>query len=84
MMTQHIVASYENELRELGHKIAEMGGQVERLVADSTTALLKRDVALAEKVIIADRKVNALQQEIENAAVTIIALASRSRTTCAR
>ena len=35
MMTQHIVASYENELRELGRKIAEMGGQVERLVADS-------------------------------------------------
>ena len=74
MMTQHIVASYENELRELGRKIAEMGGQVERLVADSTTALLKRDIALAEKVIIADRKVNALQHEIENAAVTMIAL----------
>lgn len=73
-MTQHIVASYENELRELGRKIAEMGGQVERLVTDSTTALLKRDIALAEKVIIGDRKVNALQHEIENAAVTMIAL----------
>jgi phosphate transport system protein len=73
-MTQHIVASYENELRELGRKIAEMGGQVERLVADSTIALLKRDVALAEKVIIGDRKVNALQREIEDAAITMIAL----------
>lgn len=73
-MTQHIVASYENELRELGRKIAEMGGQVERLVADSTIALLKRDVTLAEKVIIGDRKVNALQREIEDAAITMIAL----------
>lgn len=73
-MTQHIVASYENELRELGRKIAEMGGQVERLVADSTIALLKRDIALAEKVIIGDRKVNALQREIEDAAITMIAL----------
>ncbi len=73
-MTQHIVASYENELRELDRKIAEMGGQAERLVADSTIALLKRDIALAEKVIIGDRKVNALQREIEDAAITMIAL----------
>jgi phosphate transport system protein len=73
-MTQHIVASYENELRELDRKIAEMGGHAERLVTDSTTALLKRDIALAEKVIIGDRKVNALQHDIENAAVTMIAL----------
>ena len=73
-MTQHIVASYENELRELGRKIAEMGGYAERLVADSIKALIKRDTALAEKVIIGDRAVNALQREIEDTAIMMITL----------
>jgi phosphate transport system protein len=73
-MTQHIVASYENELRELNRKIAEMGGHAERLVADSIKALIKRDMALAEQVIIGDRAVNALQREIEDAAIMIITL----------
>jgi phosphate transport system protein len=72
-MKEHIVASYENELRDLSRKITEMGGRAERLVSDSVAALLRRDTALAERVIVQDKAVDTLQREIEDAAIAMIA-----------
>jgi phosphate transport system protein len=72
-MKEHIVTSYENELRDLTRKITEMGGRAERLVADSVAALLKRDTELAERVIVQDKTVDILQREIEEAAIAMIA-----------
>ena len=72
-MTEHIVASYENELRNLGHKVVEMGGRAERMLGQSVDALMKRDTALAERVIAEDHAVDALQREIEDTAISIIA-----------
>jgi phosphate transport system protein len=72
-MKEHIVASYENELRDLGRKVTEMGGRAERLVSDSVAALLKRDTELAERVIVQDKTVDALQREIEEGAIAMIA-----------
>jgi phosphate transport system protein len=72
-MKEHIVTSYENELRDLGRKVAEMGGRAERLVADSVAALMKRDTELAERVIVQDKIVDSLQREIEEAAIAMIA-----------
>jgi phosphate transport system protein len=72
-MTEHIVASYENELRNLGHKVIEMGGRAERMLGQSVDALIKRDTALAERVIAEDRAVDLLQREIEDTAISIIA-----------
>ena len=72
-MKEHIVTSYENELRDLTRKITEMGGRAERLVADSVAALMKRDTELAERVIVQDKIVDTLQREIEEAAIAMIA-----------
>jgi phosphate transport system protein len=72
-MKEHIVSSYENELRDLTRKVAEMGGRAERLVADSVAALLKRDTELAERVIVQDKAVDALQREIEEDSIAMIA-----------
>ena len=72
-MTEHIVTSYENELRNLGHRVVEMGGRAERMLGQSVDALIKRDTALAERVIAEDRAVDALQREIEDTAISIIA-----------
>jgi phosphate transport system protein len=72
-MTEHIVTSYENELRNLGHKVIEMGGRAERMLGQSVDALIKRDTALAERVIAEDRSVDTLQREIEDTAISIIA-----------
>jgi phosphate transport system protein len=72
-MTEHIVTAFENELKELGRKVAEMGGRAERLLAQSVDALMKRDATLAERVIAEDKSVDALQREIEDDAISIIA-----------
>ncbi|WP_421698799.1 phosphate signaling complex protein PhoU [Ancylobacter sp.] len=72
-MTEHIVSSFDTDLKELGRRVVEMGGQSERLVADSVQALVKRDTELAQKVIVLDGPVDLLQREIEEKAVLIIA-----------
>jgi phosphate transport system protein len=50
-----------------------MGGIAERLVAESVDALVKRDTALAQRVITADDAVDNLQREIEEKAILTIA-----------
>ncbi|MCK0207031.1 phosphate signaling complex protein PhoU [Starkeya koreensis] len=72
-MTDHIVSSFDTDLKELGRRVVEMGGQSERLVADSVQALVKRDAELAQKVIVLDGPVDLLQREIEEKAVLTIA-----------
>ncbi|RTL92795.1 phosphate signaling complex protein PhoU [Ancylobacter aquaticus] len=72
-MTEHIVSSFDTDLKELGRRVVEMGGQSERLVADSVQALVKRDSELAQKVIVLDGPVDLLQREIEEKAVLVIA-----------
>ncbi|MCK0197997.1 phosphate signaling complex protein PhoU [Ancylobacter sp. 6x-1] len=72
-MTEHIVSSFDADLKDLGRKVVEMGGQAERLVADSVAALVKRDAELAQKVIVLDGPVDLLQREIEEKAILTIA-----------
>lgn len=72
-MSTHLTTAFDEELRELSSKLAEMGGIAERLVGESTDALVKRDTALAQKVISADASIDALQHEIEEKAILTIA-----------
>jgi len=53
--------------------IADMGRLDDEQIADATEALMKRDTALARRVIAADDRVDALQREIEEKAVIAIA-----------
>ncbi len=53
--------------------VAEMGGLVEKQIADSVDALAKRDVERAARVVAADAGIDALQREIEDKAVLTIA-----------
>lgn len=72
-MPEHIVSAFDAELKEIGRKVVEMGGQAERLVIDSVTALMKRDTALAQKVILLDAAVDQIHREIEEKAILVIA-----------
>jgi phosphate transport system protein len=72
-MTDHIVSAFDADLKELGDKLAEMGGLCEKLVAESVDALLKRDIALARRVIDWDRSIDRLQASIEESAINTIA-----------
>ena len=72
-MADHIVTSYDQELKSLMTKIAEMGGLAEGLVGDSVTALTRMDVTLAQKVVLTDARLDRLQHEVEERAILLIA-----------
>jgi phosphate transport system protein len=72
-MTDHTVHAYDDELRELAQKIAEMGGLAEQQVAESVTALSERNASLAQNVIATDQRIDKLQHEVEDSATLMIA-----------
>ncbi|MFZ5671270.1 MAG: phosphate signaling complex protein PhoU [Pseudomonadota bacterium] len=73
-MNEHIVRSYEEELNQLAAEVVRMGGLAEAQVNDSIQAFAKRDVPLAQAVIGRDGKLDALEADIERAAIRMIAL----------
>ncbi|NEU14559.1 phosphate signaling complex protein PhoU [Methylobacterium sp. BTF04] len=72
-MGEHIVSSYDTELEDLRRTISEMGGIAEKMMAEASQALVQRDRTLALAVIAADTRLDALQHEIEEKAVLLIA-----------
>jgi phosphate transport system protein len=72
-MNEHIVRSYDQELELLDKKIAQMGGEVEQELAQGFDALERRDPSLAEAVAASDRKVDALESEIQELTIRMIA-----------
>ena len=72
-MTDHIVRSYDADLEGIRRSLAEMGGMAERMLGDSTVALVRRDTALAQKLISAAQRLDNLQREVEEKSVLTIA-----------
>jgi phosphate transport system protein len=70
---EHIVSSYEEELSSLNNKIARMGGLAEQVLGQSIDALQGRDPELAGNTIQQDEAIDALEKEIEEMAITMIA-----------
>ncbi|MFN4124824.1 phosphate signaling complex protein PhoU [Pannonibacter indicus] len=73
-MSEHIVSSYDEELRALAGRVAEMGGLAEKLVNDAVSALLTHDLVKAQATVQADAKLDEMQQEIEAKFIRIVAL----------
>jgi len=73
-MTMHTDRQYEEELKELRRFILEMGGLVEKQIADAVRALTTKDRALAEATIPKDHAVNRLDVEIDELCIRILAL----------
>jgi phosphate transport system protein len=72
-MADHIVSSYDQELKGIRTKIAEMGGLAEGLVSDAVTSLTRMDVTLAQKVVLTDARLDRLQHEVEDRTIQVIA-----------
>jgi phosphate transport system protein len=72
-MSGHIVGSYDMELQDLRRRISEMGGIAEKMLVDAITALVRRDLPLAQAVIAADKRLDLLQREVEEHAILTIA-----------
>jgi phosphate transport system protein len=69
----HTVKAYDQELQLLDRRIAQMGGLVERLLAQAFDALEKRDPKLAETATGSDTAVDALEREIQEQTIQMIA-----------
>ena len=70
----HIVTSYEQELTRLRAAISEMGGRVEVQLSDAIRAISRRDAALAARCQAADASIDAMEDEIEELTLRMIAL----------
>ncbi len=72
-MSDHIVTSYDNELRDLAVRITQMGGMCEKSLTDAIMALKKQDTELALTVIDEDEAIDELERAAEEHAVQMIA-----------
>ena len=72
-LNEHIVSSYEDELTALRSTISEMGGMVEQAIQDSVTVLLRLDHVQAQELRKRDKRIDEMQQRINDMAVSIIA-----------
>jgi phosphate transport system protein len=64
---------FEAELKQLGADLVTMSQQVELAISNAGTALLTGDVPLAESVIVADAGIDALERDLDERSVLIIA-----------
>jgi phosphate transport system protein len=71
---EHTLRAYDAELDALTAELARMGGLAEAEVADAIRAIARRDLALAETVIGRDARLDALEADIEQKAIRLIAL----------
>ena len=74
MVSEHIVKSYDEELRRLDNTITQMGGLAETQLANAIEAVMRRDSRLATEVVESDVRVDLLEQEIESLVLRLLAL----------
>jgi len=70
---QHTTRAFDVDLQVLARFVSEMGGLAEKQIGDSVDALKSHDVALAQRIISLDDKIDMFQREIEEKAIDIIA-----------
>ena len=74
MVQQHTVKAFDEDITRLRGLIAEMGGLAEVAIAESIDALIKGSQELAGQVIARDKRIDALEAEVDKLAVRVIAL----------
>ena len=72
--TEHLVKSFDSDLKRLRDMLTDMGGIVESQVAMAAEAILDRDSVVAMRVVEEDPKVDALEREIEQFVIRMLAL----------
>ncbi len=71
---EHIVKSYEGELKRLRDLLTEMGGLVESQVASAAAAVAEQDSDTAMRAVEQDVAVDALERDIEQFVIRLLAL----------
>ncbi len=70
----HISSEFDEELKELKAKLLLMAGKVEGLIASVIDALVQRNSEIAQDVIVRDKEVDALEKEVDELCIRILAL----------
>lgn len=73
MQSEHTFKQYDAELEAVRGKVLEMGGLVEQQIVSALDSLVKLDPNLAKEVMESDRRVNALEVQIDEDCSHIIA-----------
>jgi phosphate transport system protein len=74
MSSEHTVKAFDEDITRLRGLIAEMGGLAEVSLAEAMEALVKGNVELALGVVARDKRIDALEAEVDKLAVRVIAL----------
>jgi phosphate transport system protein len=74
MASEHIIKSYDDELRRLNNAITQMGGLAESQLASAIEAVVKRDSDLAAAVVQGDAQVDQLEHDVDGLVVRLLAL----------
>tara|TARA_Y100000385_G_scaffold157683_1_gene163531 strand:- start:177 stop:860 length:684 start_codon:yes stop_codon:yes gene_type:complete len=69
----HIMKQFDDELEEIRTRLMEMGGKVEQQLQNAILAISNADSQLAEQVISEDQSVDAMEIDIDEACILIIA-----------
>ena len=72
-MTEHIVSSYDDDLKEISDGVISMGGEVLGALNNIETLLKNNDHELAKEIIKNDLIINDLGQSVENKVFNILA-----------
>lgn len=73
-MTEHTVKAFDEDITRLRGLITEMGGLAEVAIQESLDALVRGDEELAQAIVERDKKLDALETEVDKLAVRVIAL----------
>ena len=74
MVAEHTVKAFDEDITRLRGLIAEMGGLAEVAIEEAMQALINGDEELAKGVVERDKKLDALEVEVDRLAIRIIAL----------
>ena len=70
----HISTAFDKDLRQIEDLVVTMGGLVEQQIEDAAEIMATRDLELADKLRAEDKRVDAIQEEIDALVVRLIAL----------
>ncbi|RED18164.1 phosphate signaling complex protein PhoU [Pontivivens insulae] len=73
-MGPHIVSAFDDDLIAVQARISEMGGLAEDMLSSALEAVKNRDPQLANEVIMRDKRLDALEMQVEELATRVIAL----------
>ena len=73
-MSEHTVKAFDEDITRLRGLIAEMGGLAEVAIGEAMEALIKGNQELADGVIARDKRIDAIEAEVDRLSIRTLAL----------